>query len=357
MDPIKPQATATKANESLGGIDVSQPEVVQAIHTLVKQCGGNPSAFAGELVVQMIQSTLKLAHEKQDLGQLKLMNRALKEMRYAYRIFNKYKEGRCISIFGSSRTPEHHPDYLTAKEFSQKIAQMGWMCITGAANGIMRAGLEGLPKESSFGLSIRLPFEEASNSIMAGDMKSIAFRYFFTRKLMFISHSDAIAAFPGGVGTLDELFEVLTLQQTGKSNIVPVVLLEGAGGTYWVHWKDYVQKELLKNGWISAEDQNLYYIAKNTDDAVQHIAKFYSRYHSSRYVKGQLVIRMHTPLTELQMGQLSIKYKSIIASGEMSPTGPLPEENDHLDLARLVFHHTQHNFGLVRALINDINDF
>lgn len=305
----------------------------------------------------MIQNTLKLIHEKQDVGQLKLMNRALKEMRYAYRIFNQYKESRCISIFGSARTPEHHPDYLTAKAFSHMMAKQGWMCMTGAANGIMKAGLEGLPRESSFGLSIRLPFEEPSHSLMKDDIKSIAFRYFFTRKLMFISHSDAVAAFPGGVGTLDELFEVLTLQQTGKANIVPVVLMEGAGGTYWSHWQDYVEKELLKNGWIHPEDQNLYFIAKSPAEGAAHIAQFYHRYHSSRYVKDLLVIRLQSPLTELQIGSLTVKYQSIIASGEITTSKVLPEEDDHLELPRLVFHHTHKNFGLLRALIDDINDF
>jgi uncharacterized protein (TIGR00730 family) len=333
------------------------PEVMDAINTLITRCGGYPEAFAGELIAQMIRNTLKLVGEKHELGQLKLMNRALKEMKYAYRIFNQHKSARCISIFGSARTPEHHPDYITAREFSKRLASLGWMCITGAANGIMKAGLEGLPRESSFGLSIRLPFEEPGHSLMEGDIKSIAFRYFFTRKLMFISHSDAVAAFPGGVGTLDELFEVLTLQQTGKANIVPIVLMEGPNGTYWTHWQQYVNKELLKNGWISQEDQKLYYIAKDIDDAIDHITKFYHRYHSSRYVKDRLVIRLQSPLSDLQVAQLTVKYKSIIASGEMELLSALPEESDHQELSRLVFQHTHKHFGLVRALIDDINDF
>jgi len=337
-------------------VSPDDPEVMETINSLITQCGGDAQTFSGELLAQMMRNTLKLARENHAIGQLKLMSRTMKEMRYAYRIFNQYKDGRCISIFGSARTPEHHPDYITAREFSKKMALHGWMCITGAANGIMKAGLEGLPRESSFGLSIRLPFEEPQHSLMEGDIKSIAFRYFFTRKLMFISHSDAVAAFPGGVGTLDELFEVLTLQQTGKADLVPVVLVEGPNGTYWTHWQQYVDKELLKNGWISAEDQNLYYLAKDVDDAVEHIQKFYFRYHSSRYVKDLLVIRLQTPLSELQVAQLTIKYKPLISTGEMELRGALPEEDDHLELPRLVFHHNHTHFGLLRALIDDINE-
>jgi len=332
-------------------------ENLEAIASLIRLHGGDPSTFAGELISQMIQSNLKLIQGHQDLGQLKLLTRTAKEMRYAYRIFNEYKGAPCVSIFGSARTPEHHPDYIAAKAFSSAMASQGWMCITGAANGIMKAGLEGLPRESSFGLSIRLPFESPDISLLAGDVKSITFRYFFTRKLMFISHSDAIAAFPGGVGTLDELFEVLTLQQTGKANIVPIVLMEGEGGAYWAHWLDYLNKQLLANGWISPEDLHLFYIAKSPADGAAHIKQFYHRYHSSRYVKDLLVIRIKEPLTALQVGSLTVKYKDLIASGEIIMCGPLPEENDHLQFTRLVFHHNHRHTGLLRALIDDINSF
>lgn len=339
-------------------INVEDPNIVKAIHHLISECGGSPRTHAGDLITQMILNSLKLIGEKQDIGQLKLISRSMKEIRYAYKIFNQYKGARCVSIFGSARTPEHHPDYITAKNFSSGMAKHGWMCITGAANGIMKAGLEGLPKESSFGLSIRLPFEDPVDSYLSGDIKWISFRYFFTRKLMFISHSDAVAAFPGGVGTLDELFEVLTLQQTGKANIVPVVLIEGKGGTYWKHWKKYIDSELLKNGWISPEDQNLFFIANSADEAVEHIQHFYQRYHSSRYVEKNLVIRMLSPLTETQLGSLNVKYKNLIASGEIiQHMDALPEEDEYMGLPRLSFHYTHRQFGFLRLLIDDINDF
>lgn len=334
-----------------------QPEIEQNIKKLIQMYGGDPESFEGELVSQIIETGLKLMSEGHDTGQLKVITRSIKEMRYAYRIFNRYKEGPCVSIFGSARTPEEHPDYQAAKRFSALMAQNGWMCITGAANGIMKAGSEGSQKEQSFGLSIRLPFEAQSNAVFEGDPKLIIFRYFFTRKLMFMSHSNAMAAFPGGVGTLDELFEMLTLMQTGKTHIIPVVLVEGANGIYWKNWHTYIEDNLLKNRWISPEDVHFYYIASSPEDAVQHILKFYSRYHSSRYVKDQLVIRLMTPLSDKQLDILNEKYRSIISQGKMISSGPLPEETDHLDLPRLVFCHTRRDFGKLRLLIDDINQF
>lgn len=338
-------------------IDVDDESVTQLIHRLIEVCGGAPNEVTGELLTQMIQNNLKMIKDKHEVNQLKLIARSMKEIRYAYRVFNQYKDKKCISIFGSARTPENHPDYIAAKTFSAEMAALGWMCITGAANGIMKAGLEGPQRESSFGLSIRLPFEIPTNSVIAGDAKLISFRYFFTRKLMFLSHSDALVAFPGGFGTMDELFEVLTLQQTGKSLIVPVVLIEGEKGRYWKHWQQYMQQQLLKNGWISAEDQNFYHIAKSPKDAVNHIQKFYHCYHSSRYVKDTLVIRLKKTLTKQQIGSLNLKYKALLASGEIATTPPLPEETDHLALPRIAFHHTHRDFGLVRALIDDINSY
>lgn len=337
--------------------DRNEEHIQDVIQELIALCGEPPDTFEGELVAQMIETSLKLLREGHDAGQLKLITRTLKEMRYAYRVFNKYKESRCISIFGSARTPEDHPDYIAAKYFSAKISEKGWMCITGAANGIMKAGLEGPKRESSFGLSIRLPFEIPTNSVIEGDPKLIIFRYFFTRKLMFLSHSDAVAVFPGGFGTLDELFEVLTMIQTGKTLIIPIVLIEGKNGVYWKHWKDYVDNHLLKNGWIGTKDEHLYHIASSEEEAVQHILKFYKRYHSSRYVKDLLVIRLWEPLSDNQLNLLNQKFEEIIQKGKIEASAPLPEETDHLDLPRIVFHHKRQDFALLRLLIDQINDF
>jgi hypothetical protein len=335
----------------------SNVEITQKIQELIALTGADVHSPQADLVSQMIYTSLRMVNEDFDMGQLKLMARSLKEMRYAYNVFNEHRVGRCVSIFGSARTPESHPDYQAAKAFSSAIAARGWICMTGAADGIMRAGLEGAQRGSSFGLSIRLPFENTTHTLLAGDPKLINFRYFFTRKLMFLSHSDAVAAFPGGVGTQDELFEVLTLMQTGRSNIVPLVLVEGEQGHYWQAWEHYIQNNLLANGWINAEDQYLYYRAPGVQEAVDHILQFYRRYHSSRYMKDTLIIRMLTPLTPSQIDLLNEEFSRLIKEGSIYATAPLPGERDHLDLPRLAFVHTRKHFGLLRAMIDRINAF
>lgn len=338
-------------------IDVRDERIIAAIQQLISLCGGDPATLAGDLTLQMIQTSLRFMLDGNDLGKMKLVTRALKEMRHAYQVFSEYPDAQVVSIFGSARTPEEHPDYLAAQQFSISMAKLGWMCMTGAGNGIMKAGLEGSQKAGSFGLSIRLPFEAPTNSWVEGDAKLMMFRYFFTRKLMFLSHANAIAAFPGGVGTLDELFEVLTLMQTGKSAIVPLVLVEGAAGQYWQEWQKYFDEHLLANSWVSEEDRYFYHIATSSEDAVGNITQFYKRYHSSRYVKDVLVIRLLSPLTDPQVEELNDQFSKVVASGKIEIIAALPEEKDNLDLPRLAFVHTRKEFGLIRALIDRINSY
>lgn len=336
---------------------VKEPTIISLIQQLISASGADPASLPGQLVLEMIQTDLKLLFEGHDVGQLKLINRCIKEMRYGYRIFNEYRTIKRISLFGSARTPETHPDYIKAKELSAALAASGWMTITGAADGIMKAGHEGSQASGAFGLSIHLPAEETTNAILKGDPKLINFRYFFTRKLMFVSHSDAVAAFPGGFGTHDELHECLTLMQTGKSNIIPVVLMEGDRGTYWQSWQHYVDGNLLARGMISPEDMSLYYIAPTVSAAVDHVQHFYSRFHSYRYVRNTLVIRIREPITPEQVDMLNREFPSIVASGAIEQRGAFEEETDHLDLPRIAFIHTRRKYAVVRQLIDRLNSF
>jgi uncharacterized protein (TIGR00730 family) len=338
-------------------MNIKDEQTQTTIRDLVRSVGGDPGTFDGRLVGDLIQTCLKLIPDGHDTGQLKLLNSALKEMRYAYRVFNRYAGTRKITIFGSARTPEDHGDYLAAKAFSAAMAEHGWMSITGAGDGIMKAGHEGPKREKSFGLSIRLPFETTANTVIEGDPKLINFRYFFTRKLMFMSHADAVAALPGGFGTQDELFESLVLVQTGRSNIVPIVLLEGAGGVYWRHWNTYLRKNLLDNGWIDAEDARLYYLASSPADAVEHVLRFYRVYHSSRYVGERFALRLLRPLRPEQIEQLNDEFAVLVKEGLIEQSGPLEGEDDHLELPRLSFVHTRHHYALLRRLIDRINGF
>lgn len=333
-------------------------EMDKLIEELIFGAGANPDSFEGELLGQMVATCLKLIKDRHTTGQLKLIMRTLKEIRYAYRVFNEYSQNsRRLSIFGSARTPENHPDYKAAKHFSELMYEHGWMCITGAAEGIMKAGHEGSKPESSFGLSIQLSHESGANTYISGDPKLVNFRYFFTRKLMFMSHSEAIGVFPGGLGTQDELFEILTLMQTGKSNIVPVVLMEGEKGDYWNCWLQYVKKNLLENGWISKEDLYFFYQAPTIEAGADHILQFYRRYHSSRFVGEQLVIRLKDPLESKDIEQLNRDFKDLIVDGELTQRGAFEVEDDHTDLPRLVFSFNRRRMGLLRHMIDVINRF
>jgi len=336
---------------------VDDPDFGAKLDALVAECGGDPASLEGRLVRDQLLTALKLITDGRDTGELKLMTSAFKELRYAYSVFGQYASAAKISIFGSARTPTTHADYKTAVEFSRMMAARGWLVITGAGDGIMKAGHEGPGAQSSFGLAIRLPFETTANNVIAGDQKLIKFRYFFTRKLMFVSQCEAVAVFPGGFGTHDELFESLTLVQTGKGSMVPIVLLEGAGSKYWHHWDHYVRTELLDGGFISAEDLNLYYIARDPADAVEHVCRFYRNYHSSRYVRDDLVIRVRRPLQASDVERLNAEFGSLVREGRIVQRGPYEAEEEFLDLPRIAFTHTRRNIGLIRRLIDRINDF
>ena len=333
---------------------------IDAIDRLITEAGGDPSQLHGKNVREILHTGLKLLRDQSSLGEVKLISRSLKELRYALKVFRPYLDAPKISVFGSARTPEEHPDYQAAVRFSKTMAESGWMVITGAGDGIMRAGHGGAGKEASFGVAIRLPFETNANDYIVGDPKLVTFRYFFTRKLIFMWMSHAVALFPGGFGTQDEGFEALTLIQTGKAPLVPIVMVDApgshaAGTGYWLHWDKYITKSLLENGWISPEDKNLYFITDDPAVAARHVHNFYRNYHSQRFVRDQLVLRIRRPLTTLQVEALSAEYSDLIVEGQIQQTGPLEGERDHLQLPRLHFHHTKHGYGRLRGMIDQIN--
>jgi len=348
----------TEGPESPVARRADEPAVVGAIERLIEATGGKPGTFEARLVRELVQTALKLIQDGSDTGEIKLFTNAVKALWYAYRVFARYREPHKVTIFGSARTPEEHPDYAACVEFSRLMAEAGWMSITGAGLGIMKAGHVGPGRESSFGVAIRLPFETTANSVIAGDEKLINFRYFFTRKLMFVSQAEAVALFPGGFGTMDGAYEALTLGQTGKSSPMPIVMVEGAGGDYWRSWDRWVKEQLLGRGWISAEDPVIYYLAKDARDAADHIVRFYRVYHSSRYVRDQFVIRLKRALRAADVAALESEFKVLVKSGGIRQVmGPLEGEDDHPELPRLVFHHTKHKYGLIRALIDRVNTF
>ncbi|MGD9691482.1 MAG: LOG family protein [Phycisphaerales bacterium] len=334
-----------------------EDSILARLDELVEYAGADPTSTNGRLVRDLLVTALKVIRDGRDTGELKLLVSSFKELRHAYRVFAPYAKERKISIFGSARTPRDHPDYIAAVEFSRMMAALKWLVITGAGGGIMQAGHEGPGREASFGLAIHLPFETSANEVIKGDSKLINFRYFFTRKVMFMAHADAVAVFPGGFGTMDEAFEVLTLVQTGKATPKPVVFIEGHGGDYWRHWENSIRRLLLDRGLISPEDRNLFYIADDAADAANHVKHFYRNYNSSRYVRDDLVIRLNHKIREEDVAHLNEEFQPMVKTGRIVQRGPHEIETERLELPRLVFHHARAKYGLLRLMIDRINSF
>ena len=308
---------------------------------------------------EILMGALKLENDELDTLDLKIINRSFRELRYAFKVFKPYRDVRKVSIFGSARTPEDDPYYKMAVKFADLLAKSGYMVITGAADGIMKAGNEGAGTDKSFGVNIHLPFEQGANEYIVDDPKLITFKYFFTRKLLFVMESHAIALFPGGFGTHDEGFEALTLMQTEKASPRPFLLLEQPGDTYWERWDQFVKEQLLARGLISPEDLSLYKIVHSAEKGVDEINLFYSTFHSTRQVDDKIVIRLEKELSDDAVKQLNEKHEALLR-GNLEKTYALPNESNEpelLDKPRLTFPYDQSKAGMLKQLINDINKF
>jgi len=310
-------------------------------------------------VADIVENALKLLTDVKDTGNVRVIQTALRELRYSFRLFAPYAGIRKVTIFGSARTKPGKLEYQQAVEFGRKIVKAGFMVITGAGPGIMQAGHEGAGPENSFGVNIRLPWEQGANPVIREDKKLVTFKYFFTRKLIFIRHSDAIVLFPGGFGTLDEGYEALTLMQTGKSQLMPLVLMDRSGGTYWKTWDRNVREHLLRDKLVSSEDLNLYRIIDSADEAVKIITHFYRNFHSSRFVRDLLVIRLKSAPAATAVAALNRDFADIINGTPIKPIKPTPEEiedKDNLDLVRLAFGFNRRDYGRLRQLIGVLNE-
>jgi uncharacterized protein (TIGR00730 family) len=337
---------------------VSRADLEQVHETANKLVGLLAKVPEGDLVGQIIANSLKLLRDQTNRGDIKLINKSFQEMRYALKIFAPYRDVRKVSIFGSARTLESHEDYRQAAEFGRVMAKAGWMVMTGAGGGIMAAGHGGSGPDASFGLAIRLPFEQRTNDFIANNPKLIHFKYFFTRKLMFVRFSNAIALFPGGFGTMDEGFEVLTLVQTGKSVPMPIVFIDSKNSGYWETWQSYVEKQLLVRGLISEPDLRLYKITTDVEEAAREIQHFYSNYHSIRHTRDAMAMRLHRAPDASQLARISREFADLASSG-YKVSGPLPVERDEPALAhlpRLIFDFNRRDHGRLRMLIDHLNN-
>jgi uncharacterized protein (TIGR00730 family) len=330
-------------------------ELKRRIAELIAHKGGG---YNEESVSDIIENALKLLTDVKDTGDVRVIQTAVRELRYAYRLFAPYAGKRKATIFGSARIQPNKPEYQTAAEVGRKIVEAGWMVITGAGPGIMQAGHEGAGVENSFGANIRLPWEQGANPVIDGDKKLVTFKYFFTRKLTFIRHSDAIVLFPGGFGTMDEGYEAITLMQTGKSQLMPLVLVDRPGGTYWKTWDKNIREHLLRDALISPEDLNLYRITDSADEAVKIITRFYRNFHSTRFVKDMLIIRLKHAPTETAIEALNEDFGDIIVGQKIRRIEATPEEredNDQLGLERIALDFNRRDYGRLRQLVDVLN--
>lgn len=322
------------------------------------ESGGSMPRRTEDLIQTIREYADKLLHDGTTRGDLKILSRTLRELRYAFKVFSPYRQHRKVTVFGSARTLPDAPTYKQAMEFGREMASRNWMIITGAASGIMEAGHRGAGRDHAMGLNIMLPFEQSANPVIAGDAKLVHMKYFFTRKLMFVKECDAVVCLPGGFGTLDEALEVLTLLQTGKHDMMPVVLLDEPGGNYWKALEEFILRHLLTTAMISPEDVSLYRVLDSVSDAVSEVTGFYRIYHSMRYVKNQLVLRLQRALTAEEQQGVNEEFADILSDGEFSQSGPLSAERDEPQLAhlsRLAFSFNRRSLGRLRKLIDHLN--
>lgn len=331
------------------------PEWDPKIQELVKAWGTERNP---ELIEELIMTALKIGRDEMGVADLKLINRSLKELRYAAKVFAPYTETRKVAVFGSARTAPEAPVFKMAEEFGREMVRHNFMVITGGGDGIMGAAQKGAGRENSFGLNIRLPFEQRANPIIDGDGKLINFNYFFTRKLNFVKETHALALFPGGFGTMDEGFEVLTLMQTGKGRIIPMVLLDVPDGQYWETWMKFVRDDMFKLGYLSQEDFSLFKLCHSVEEGVKEITQFYRNYHSVRWVGDEFVLRMSHQISDKALADLNEKFADILRQGKIVQGKALPPEKNEpeiINLPRLILTPHRRDFGRFRELIDAVN--
>ncbi len=307
-----------------------------------------------ELFVATVR-TVQGAHDRLDL---KIASAALREMQLAFAMFAPYRARPKVTIFGSARTQPGDASYDTAHRVASDLAAEGWMVVTGAGPGIMEAGLAGAGRENAIGVSIRLPFETEANHVIAGDEKLVEMKYFFTRKRMLVKESKGFVSLPGGFGTLDETFELFTLQQTGKADPVPIVLLDQPAGTYWADLDGFVHRELAPAGLVAEHDRDLYLLTDDVAAACAEIIGFYRNFHSMRYVGDRLVIRLAEEPSDALIDALNAEFAHLLASGSIERTGPLRPEldtDDEVDRPRIAFRYGPRHYGRLRPLVDRLN--
>ena len=347
-----PQDLAARMADELPD-DIFDPDPTEAIRQ------PRPPVTMDSLIAEIKQNADKLVRDNATLGDVKILARVLKELRYAFKIFTPYRQHRKVTVFGSARTQPDHPSYQQSVEFGRRMAALGWMVLTGAGGGIMEGAHVGAGRDMAMGVNIMLPFVQAANPIIDKDHKLINLKYFFTRKLLFVKEVSAIALFPGGFGTQDECFETLTLVQTGKHELMPIVCVDDPGNDYWRKWRRYLQDELLSVGLISPEDLSLFKVTNSVDDAIEEILHFFRAYHSMRFVRGQLILRLNLPVSDNLLTQLNDEFTDLLEIGRIERATAHRLESDDteaINLPRLTLNFDRKKVGRLRQMVDVINN-
>lgn len=313
-----------------------------------------------DLLESLLEKVVYLAELDPETLDLKIAEAALSELVEAFEVFGPYRDVPKVTIFGSARTAPGSSLYEMTRTFARLIAEHDWMVVTGAGPGIMAAGIEGAGRDKAFGVNIVLPFEQGANEFIADDAKLVEMRYFFTRKVMLTKESAAFAILPGGFGTLDECFELLTLLQTGKALPAPVVLIDEPGGGYWADWLRFIEDRVAADGYVSRGDERFFTIVRSAPEAVTAILNFYSNYHSFRMVGTKAVVRLRRAPNGVQLADLNDRYRPMVHGGTIEVSNALGVEranDEFVDLPRLVFEFNRRDYGQLRRLIDDVNNF
>ena len=333
-------------------------EAARLWQDLMGRIQGLEGSRNADLLTGLLGSALHLFEGRTDRRDLKMAHLALAEACRALDVFNAYRHVPKVAVFGSARTKTDRPIYKMAADFSREIAAHGFMVLTGAGGGIMAAANEGAGRENSFGLNIELPFEQDVNDTVAGDPKLIEFRFFFTRKLFFLKETKALALFPGGFGTLDEGFEALTLIQTGKSNPLPIVLMEREGSAYWEQWREYLTDHLLARGLIGKHDMHLFRICHTVQEGVDEITGFFRVFHSCVQTHDGVTIWLWRPLEPPEIERLNDEFTDMLGEGRITQVyrapRPVSDSGDEaLSCIEVPMNHRHQ--GRLRQLIDAIN--
>ncbi|MDQ6988843.1 MAG: TIGR00730 family Rossman fold protein [Mariprofundaceae bacterium] len=306
---------------------------------------------------RLLRETLNLLADDIPEADVKMVGKTLAEIRLGLDVFKPYQAWRKVSVFGSARTKPDHPQYVQTKACGKALKEAGFMVITGGGPGMMQAANEGAGREASFGVGINLPMEQELNPVVHESPRSFECQYFFTRKLFFLKESDAVILTPGGFGTFDEGFELLTLLQTGRNPPIPVIMLEAPGDDFWGPFLKSWMRRLLNDGLISPEDTGLLFHTDNADTAVQYIHDYYVNYHSFRYVGNQILLRLNNALSEHALARLNAEFSDVLHKGEIEQVKNWPENDDvcfaHYPRLRMRLQH--HRMSVLPDMIRRMN--